>query len=197
MPATEASLAGIPVGKGSRAIDITEDQFSALRQRGSSGILKAFAGGQGTGASQGRIVNGQLVPANYVSTLASTRSPKPSGSSSRAATKDSTIEPEPPPSPDRIPVIDAHRRGVIDPMTGLTGAGDGNRRMLGLDACKSNASIFDGRMRYDLRLDYKRLETVKVKGLSGQRSWSAVIISRRSRVTFLTGRRSARCRAAR
>ncbi len=165
----EASLAGIPVGKGSWAIDITEDQFSASASGGSSGILKAFAGGQGTGASQGRIVNGQLVPANYVSTLASDKKSETIRIQLAGGNvKDSTIEPEPPPSPDRIPVTDAHRRGVIDPMTGSLVRVMGTGELLGPDACKSNASIFDGRMRYDLRLDYKRLETVKVKGYQGQ-----------------------------
>ena len=67
----EAFLAGIPVGKGAWTIDIADDQFSASANGGTAGILKAFAGGQGTGASQGRIVNGQLVPASYVATLAS------------------------------------------------------------------------------------------------------------------------------
>ena len=32
--------------------------------------------------------------------------------------KEFAIEPEPPVDPDRIPVTDAHRRGVFDPMTG-------------------------------------------------------------------------------
>ena len=165
----EASLAGIPVGKGSWAIDITEDQFSASATGGSSGILKAFAGGQGTGVAQGRIVNGQLVPGNYVSTLATDKKSETIRIQLAGGNvKDSTIEPEPPPSPDRIPVTDAHRHGVIDPMTGSLVRVAGTGELLGPEACKSNASIFDGRMRYDLRLDYKRLETVKVRGYQGQ-----------------------------
>jgi len=39
---------------------------------------------------------------------------------------------------------------------------------LGPDACRSAAGIFDGRMRYDLKLDFKRMETVKAeKGYHG------------------------------
>lgn len=165
----EASVAGIPVGKGTWTIEIADDQFSASAVGGSSGILKAFAGGQGTGAAQGRIVNGQLVPMSYVATLATDKKSETIRLQlSSGNVKDSTIEPEPPPSPDRIPVTDAHRRGVIDPMTGSIVRVAGTGELLGPDACKSNASIFDGRMRYDLRLDYKRLETVKVRGYQGQ-----------------------------
>src|SRR5713226_6833133 len=58
----EATLSGIPVGRGAWTIEIADDQFSASAFGGTAGLLKAFAGGTGTGASQGRIVNGALVP---------------------------------------------------------------------------------------------------------------------------------------
>src|ERR1700704_3844597 len=49
----EATLAGIPVGKGAWTIDIADDTFSAAASGGTSGLLKAFAGGSGTGGAQG------------------------------------------------------------------------------------------------------------------------------------------------
>jgi hypothetical protein len=61
----EATLAGIPVGRGAWNIDISDDQFSAAAVGGTSGLLKAFAGGSGTGAAQGRVINGTLVSSNY------------------------------------------------------------------------------------------------------------------------------------
>src|SRR6202158_3224842 len=39
----EATLAGIPVGKGAWTIDISDDQFSASASGGTLGLLKAFA----------------------------------------------------------------------------------------------------------------------------------------------------------
>ena len=64
----EATLAGIPVGKGAWIIDIQDDQFSASASAGTAGLLKAFAGGTGTGAWQGRVVGGALVATNYSAT---------------------------------------------------------------------------------------------------------------------------------
>lgn len=84
------------------------------------------------------------------------------------AIREFTIEPEPPVDPDRIPVTDAHKRGVLDPMTGslLRVAGTGDP--VSPEACRTSAAIFDGRMRYDLKLDFKRMETVKSeKGYRG------------------------------
>src|SRR3954471_7106020 len=64
----EASLSGIPVGRGSWAIEIGDDSFSAAAQGGTSGLLKAFSGGTGSGASQGRIINGAMVATSYTAT---------------------------------------------------------------------------------------------------------------------------------
>ena len=78
------------------------------------------------------------------------------------------IEPEPPVDADRIPVTEAHRRGVLDPMTGSLVRAPGNADPLSPDTCRTATPIFDGRMRYDLKLDYKRIETVKAdKGYQG------------------------------
>src|ERR1700687_4601893 len=69
----EATLAGIPVGKGAWTIEIADDQFSAAASGGTSGLLKAFAGGSGTGASQGRVVNGALVASSYSATTTTSK----------------------------------------------------------------------------------------------------------------------------
>jgi hypothetical protein len=165
----EASLAGIPVGKGAWTIDIADDQYNATASGGTSGLLKAFAGGSGSGAAAGRIVAGALVPSNYTAT---TTSSKKSETIRMAllggGVKEFSIEPEPPVDPERIPVTEAHRRGVIDPMTGSLLRVPGTGDVLSADACRTSTAIFDGRMRYDLKLDYKRMDTVKAeKGYRG------------------------------
>src|ERR1700680_2411192 len=165
----EATLAGIPIGKGAWTIDIAEDQFSAAAIGGTSGLLKAFAGGSGTGASQGRVVNGALVATAYsASTTTSKKSEATHMVLSNGTAREYGIEPEPPVDADRIPITDAHRRGVYDPMTGSMLRVPGTSDPLSPEACRTGAAIFDGRMRYDLKLDYRRMETVKAeKGYQG------------------------------
>ena len=165
----EATLAGIVVGKGTWVIEITEDQYSASASGGSSGLLKAFSSGQGTGAAVGHIANGQLVPSSYLATIASDKKSETIRIQLAGGNiKESTIEPEPQPTQGRIPVTDAQRKGVIDPMTGSLLRVSGTADPVSPEACKSVSSIFDGRMRYDLRLEFKRVETVKTKGYEGQ-----------------------------
>lgn len=165
----EATLAGIPVGEGAWTIDIEDDQFSASAFGGTSGFLKTFAAGSGTGASQGRVVNGALNATNYT---ASTTTPKKSEAIHivllNGNVKESGIDPVPPVDLDRIPVTEAHKKGVYDPMTASLLRAPGNGEMFTPDACRTGAAIFDGRMRYDIKLDFKRVETVKAeKGYHG------------------------------
>ena len=79
------------------------------------------------------------------------------------------VEPPLPPAPDRIPVTDADRRGVFDPMTSMLNRVAGSRRS-GVSAslrpqglrCSTAACVID------LRSEFKRMETVKAeKGYPG------------------------------
>ncbi len=165
----EATLAGIPIGRGSWTIDIGDDQYSASAFGGTAGLLKAIANSSGTGAAQGRVVNGALVATNY--TASTTTSKKTEAIHivlNNGTVKEYGIDPTPPVDPDRVPVTDAHRKGVFDPMTAsllrVSGTGD----PLSPDACRTSAAVFDGRMRYELSLDYKRMSMVKAeKGYYG------------------------------
>ncbi|WYJ43902.1 DUF3108 domain-containing protein [Bradyrhizobium sp. 2S1] len=160
----EATLAGIPVGKGAWTIEIGDDSFSASAQGGTAGLLKAFSGGSGSGASQGRVVNGSLVANSYTATTTTAKKSETIRMVLvNGAIKESTIEPEPPVDADRLPVSDAQKKGVFDPMTGSFLRAPGNAELMSPDVCRSGAGVFDGRMRYDLKLDFKRVEIVKAE----------------------------------
>lgn len=165
----EVTLAGLPIGKGAWVVDIGDDQFSSLVTGGTTGLLKMFGGGKGTGTLQGRIVGGQLQPSTYVSSVDYGKKNETIRISLAGGNvRESSIVPEPPVTPDRIPVTDAHRRNVVDPMTGslLRVAGTGDP--LGPEACRHTISIFDGRLRYDLKLEFKRMDNAATgKGYRG------------------------------
>lgn len=165
----EASLAGLPIGKGAWVVDVSEDQYSAAVSGATTGLMKSIGGGNGTGTSQGRITAGQFAPLSYISTVNYGKKAEVIRITLGGGNvKDSSIEPKPDENPDRIPVTDAHRRNVLDPMTGSLLKVAGNGDPVGPEACRKTLSVFDGRMRYDLRLDYKRMETVKAeKGYHG------------------------------
>ena len=160
----EATLSGIAVGKGTWTIEIGDDVFSASAQGGSAGLLKAFSGGSGSGASQGRVVNGALVSTAYVATTTTSKKSETIRlTMANGGVKDFSIDPVPPVDPDRIVVSDAHRKNVLDPMTGSMIRVPGTGEVLTPEACRTGTGVFDGRLRYDLKLDYKRMETVKAE----------------------------------
>jgi len=165
----EATLAGIPVGRGSWTIEIGDDQYAASAFGGTTGLFKAISNGSGTGAAQGRVVNGALIATNYsASTTTSKKTEAIHIVLTNGNVKESGIDPTPPVDPDRVPVTEAHKRGVFDPMTASLLRVPGTGDPLTPEACRTGAAVFDGRMRYDLTLDFKRMETVKAyKGYYG------------------------------
>jgi hypothetical protein len=163
------TLAGIPVGRGAWVIDIAENQFTAAASGSTAGLLQVFAGGQGTGASRGAVVGGNPVPASFAASITSAKKTEEIrirlGSGD---VKDYAVTPEVPDDPNRVPVTPEHIHGVSDPMTGSLVRVPGTGNPVGPQACQRTAAIFDGRMRYDLRFAYKRMEQVKAdKGYEG------------------------------
>jgi hypothetical protein len=156
------TLSGLPIGQGAWVIDIGDDHFTASASGATAGLLRVFASGQGQSAASGSISGGQLVPSSYASRIVTgDKSDEVRMVISAGAVKELAANPPTVASPDRVPVTDAHRRGVSDPMTAslirVPGSGDTSVPQ----ACQRTLSIFDGRMRYDLQLAFKRLERVR------------------------------------
>jgi hypothetical protein len=165
----EASLAGLPIGKGSWVVDIGESHYTAAASGKTTGLVKVFVGGSGTGAAQGTMVNGKSVTSNYSATIkAGKHTDEIRMSVAGGTVKEFKVEPPEDPNPKRIPVTDEQRRGVLDPMTASLAVMPGTGEVTSPQACNRTLSVFDGKMRYDLKLAYKRTEKVKAeKGYSG------------------------------
>ena len=156
------TLSGLPIGQGAWVIDIGDDHFTASASGATAGLLRVFASGQGQSAASGSISGGQLVPSSYASRIVTgDKSDEVRMVISAGAVKELAANPPTVASPDRVPVTDAHRRGVSDPMTASLIRVPGNGDTFGPQACQRTLSIFDGRMRYDLQLAFKRLERVR------------------------------------
>jgi hypothetical protein len=165
-----ATLAGIPLGKGAWVIDIGDEQYTAAVSGVTTGVLRVFASGEGTGIARGYVSSGTLVPSAYAASItADKKTEELRMGLAGGVVKEYSIDPPTPPHPERIPITDAHRRGVTDPMTGSLVKVPGTGNMLSPEACQTRTTpVFDGRLRYDLSLAYKRMETVKAdKGYAG------------------------------
>lgn len=163
------TLSGIPVGRGAWVIDLQEDHFTAAASGATAGLLQIFASGQGQSAARGSVAGGQPIPSTYASSMvADSKADEVRMVISAGNVKEHVANPPTTPSPDRVPVTDTHRRGVLDPMTASLMRVPGNSDTFVPQACPKQLAIFDGRMRYDLHLAFKRLDKVKAeKGYQG------------------------------
>jgi hypothetical protein len=164
------TLGGLPVGRGAWVIDITDDHFTASASGATSGLMRVFASGQGQSAARGTISSaGQLMPSTYASSVVTDQKfDEVRMVISSGNVREFVADPPVVPSPERVPLTEAHRRGVADPMTASLVRVPGNGDPLAPQACQRTLAVFDGRMRYDLKLAFKRLEQVKAeKGYQG------------------------------
>jgi len=160
-----ATLAGLPIGHGSWAIEIAEDQYTAAANGSTSGLLRIFTGARGASASRGNFNGDQTMATNYVATIDFDRSKWDDVRMVLAGgnVKDLSAEPPLVPHPERIPVSDADRRGVVDPLSSAINRVGGNGDPVSPLACARKVGVFDGRVRYDLRSEFKRIEMVKAE----------------------------------
>jgi hypothetical protein len=157
------TLAGIPIGKGAWTVEIRDRHYSAVAEGRVIGLMRAITRGDGTASAEGAMASGHLVPAAYAAhTGYDQRISEVRMTLSSGTVTELVAEPVPP-SPDRIPLTEAHRHGVTDPMSaGLIGM-SGNGEMLSPEACRRTLPIFDGYQRFDLALSFKRIDESRVE----------------------------------
>ena len=156
------TLAGLSIGRGSWVINIGEDQFSAVANGTTAGLARVFASGQGYSSVHGTVAAGQLAPAVYTSSIRTGQEEyEVRLVFSAGNVTDFAAQPPNALSPDRIPLTEADRQGVTDPMTASLVWVPGNGDTVARQACERIVSIFGGHMRYDLQLAFRRMERVK------------------------------------
>lgn len=193
----QATLSGLSIGKGSWTVTIGDKDYSGASNGGTTGLVKAIGGGHGTGTAQGKVIAGRLSPESYLSSVFYAKKNETiriAFSADRVTA--STIEPEPPPTPDRIPVTEAQQRAVSDPMSAMMFVVSGKDELPNAQVCATKAAIFDGRMRYDLQLAFKQMEAIVLA--NGMRLQTAVCsvgfkplggyVPSRAAIKYLTGR---------
>jgi Protein of unknown function (DUF3108) len=159
-----ASIAGLPIGHGNWIIEISNDQYTAAASGATTGLVHFFTGAHGTGAAHGVVTGGQPIPASYGATIIydrkvdDVRLTLAGGNVTEYA-----VEPPLPPVPERIPITEADRHGVFDPMTSMLNRVGGTGDPISPEACNRKVPVFDGRVRYDLRSEFKRIENVKAE----------------------------------
>jgi len=162
------SLLGLTIGKGTWEIELGDEQYSEKANGRISGMASTLISGEVSASTHGTVASERILPTVFeadVKTDAETE--KIRMSFDAAGVTDLVIDPPFPPAPpkqERVPVTDADRKGVLDPLTAglvtVAGADD----MLKPQSCQGRIPVLDGRRRFDVGLTFKRMETVKAEG---------------------------------
>lgn len=164
-----ATLAGIPIGRGTWAIDIMDTQYTAAMSGTTSGLLRAFTGGQGNATVRGTLNGGHPLSSIYAADITGRKKIDSIRITINNGTvKDFKVDPPLDSDPERVPITEASQRGVLDPMTASLVRVPGSGSLLAPEACQRTLEIFDGRLRYDVQFAFKRMDKVKAsKGYAG------------------------------
>lgn len=146
------SFARIRVGDIAATGVFGESEYAISARGRAAGIMKVLVDGEASFATHGTIKDGYPVPTTFTSKIVSDAETSgvtmvlDEGSVKELA---ATV---PPPMSDRVPVTQANRQGIVDPLSAIlvsaAAAGEGLAR----DVCRHTLPIFDGQQRSEVRL---------------------------------------------
>lgn len=162
------SLAGLPLGKVDLSSTFNGPKYELEGNVKMTGLVRVFTGGKGYGNASGTIAGGQLQPREFAITSKSSgdqRTVRMGLASGNV--KDVDINPPVEPKSDRVPVKDADKKGVIDPLSALIMPAVASKSLTDEANCNRTLPVFDGATRQNVILSYAETKTVEVPGYSG------------------------------
>lgn len=174
------------IGRGNMEARIRADAYTIGVNARVMGLVRVVAAGEGGASASGAIQSGRVSPASYeiANTAGSLTNAIRLGLRGNAVVSES-VTPPTPPAPDRVPLTEASRRGVVDPLSAFVFPA------LGADPhdaanCNRVLKVYDGRQRYDITLSHARADTLRTANGTEHR-----VIVCRARYTAIAGHRRA------
>jgi len=158
-----ATLFGFPIGHISWTVELRNNRFISAANGGISGLLRIFTDGHGDVSAHGTLSGGRPVASNFALTLIAGKWSDEVRILFHGNKAQEYVATAPKPSADEVPITEAQRIGVVDPMTALLVNIPGAGATAVPEACERTIPIFDGHTRYNLRLSFKRADKVKTE----------------------------------
>ena len=163
------SLAGLPLGVADLTGSFAGERYDLKMNAVLTGLAGLFTGsGRGGAASSGTVSGTRLLTSGFSATGRS-------GGAERVVQVGLTagnvnevrIEPPFELRPDRVPVTDAHKRGIIDPLSAVVAVTAKGGKADDPGNCNRNVPVFDGTQRFNVILSYAETKPVQKPGFSG------------------------------
>jgi hypothetical protein len=161
-------LLGLSLGTAGLSAKISPSSYEMELNAQLSGVATIVSKAQGGARSSGSIEQGRVLSRAYATASSNSRETRTVRMALNSGSVRS-VEVVPPPEPhaDRIPVTEAHKRGVIDPLSALVMPVSGRGDLIGPAACDRTIPVFDGYARFDVTLSYAGAKQVQSPAYSG------------------------------
>ncbi|NIX75213.1 DUF3108 domain-containing protein [Microvirga terricola] len=164
----DISLAGLPLGKADLSSTFDGPKYKMQAGVKLSGLAKMLTGGKGAATASGAILGPQPQPATFAVTSRSSsdqRTVRMGLDNGNVA----AVEIVPPidEKPDRVPVKEDHKKGVVDPVSALLMPALATGSLTDAANCNRTIPVFDGAARFDVVLSYAETKKADLPGYKG------------------------------
>jgi Protein of unknown function (DUF3108) len=162
-------MTGVPIGHAAWHVDIGNNFYETSANGKTSGVLSVLVNGEGSFATSGGIVDGQLAPTKFTLKIVDEDGKTELRVTYAAGVAEASIIQEPAKRHKLLPVNDADRRGATDPLSAVLIPANTPDGQLESANCNRVLLIFDGQRRYNIVLAYVRLDKINTeRGYSGR-----------------------------
>jgi len=118
--------------------------------------------------ANGQIANSTVLPAAYANTTANSNETRTIRMGLMAGTV-RAVDISPPflDTEGRVPVTDAHKTRIVDPVSALIMSVPAGEPLVGPSACNRTLPVYDGLVRFNVSLSYVGTREVHTKGYAG------------------------------
>ncbi len=162
------TLAGLSVGDASLSLSSTPKSYHAGLAMRLSGVAGLLTGARGAAVSAGSIIGARPIPFSYAITTSNGHASRTVRMALQAGSV-AAIDVRPPIdiSDDRVPVTEANKLNVMDPISALVMPAPRPDKPLDPSGCDRKLAVFDGVARFDVALSYARSGMIALPGYSG------------------------------
>ena len=162
------SLLGLPIGSAAVNATIAAGKYKLDANAKLTGLAGVIVNSKGAATATGSIGSERMMPATFAASAATSNY---NLTIRMAMAKGAAVGVEITPAyivrPDRVPLSDADRRNIIDPLSAYVMSVPGTSEVIGPEACNRTLAMFDGGVRFDIVLAYTGTRQVKGAGYDG------------------------------
>jgi Protein of unknown function (DUF3108) len=164
-------MTGVTIGHVAWRVDIGGAQYTTAASGKASGVLSMLVNGEGAVAGEGKVENWHLKPVEFRSDITDEDGTTDLRIGFVDGLASVTATPPLKPTPERLPVTEADRHDVADPLSAVLITARPGESFFSADNCDHLLAIFDGRRRYNLALSFARIDKISL-----ERSYSGPVL---------------------